>query len=268
MSKTIAPVGGIRIINTHQDVYTHNHINESRDGHILGARLIHPLLGQGCILIPKSASSSLKTIGIDQKYEWLQNKYDYDPNLKFMATIREPWERYISGFYEYLSRSMSFENIFNLRHQPNSQFMIPNDQKFKASLYWRPPGSEDLLGEKIKRFCDDALSNHKILFDEHTMPQYYFLKPFTHNLITLIKIKDIEEYYPLWFGDDYKPEHIYQRSEEYVYNLIKDYLNEKREKDIGWFSKWMEYFEGDYKLYHLDSGNEYRILLNRSSPPS
>ena len=104
MSKTIAPVGGIRVINTHQDVYTHNHINESRDGHVLGARLLCAPLSQGCILIPKCASTSLKNIGLDQNYEWLETKYEYDPNLKFMATIREPWERYISGYYEYLCR--------------------------------------------------------------------------------------------------------------------------------------------------------------------
>jgi|TARA_R110002020_G_scaffold308462_2_gene524154 hypothetical protein len=264
MSKTIAPVGGIKIINTRNEVFLHNHIDESREGHILGARLIHPSLNEGCILIPKSASSSLKNIGFDQNYEWLQNTYEYNPTFRFMATIREPWERYISGFYEYLSRSMSFENIFNLRHHPESQLFIPDDHKFKASLYWRPPGSEELLGGKIKRFCDNALSNNKILFDEHTMPQYYFLKPFIENPITIIKMECIHKHYPLWFGKDYDPHHTYQRSEEYVYTIIKDYLNEKRKNDKEWFETWSSYFEGDYELYNLDSGKEYRILLNRS----
>lgn len=264
MSKTIAPADGIKIINAKNNVFLHNHIDESRDGHILGARLIHPSLSEGCILIPKSASSSLKNIGFDQNYQWLQNTYEYNPDFRFMATIREPWERYISGFYEYLSRSMSFENIFNLRHHPESQFFIPDNHKFKASLYWRPPGSEELLGEKIKRFCDNALSNNKILFDEHTMPQYYFLKPFIQNSITIIKMEFINEHYPLWFGEDYHSHHTYQRSEEYVYTIIKDYLNEKRKEDKEWFDTWMSYFEGDYELYHMESGQEYRILLNRS----
>ena len=38
----------------------------------------------------------------------------------------------------------------------------------------------------------------------------------------------------------------------------------KKEKDSKWFSKWMKYFEGDYQLYNMDSGMEYRLLLNRS----
>jgi len=180
---------------------------------------------------------------LDQNYEWLETKYEYDPNLKFMATIREPWERYISGYYEYLCRSMDIKFLINEA---------------------KPHSPQDLTLQKIMNFCDNSFLNDKILFDEHTMPQYYFIKPFTNNLITFINIKDIEKYYPLWFGDNYSPHYLYARSNEELYNIIKDYLNEKREKDIGWFSKWMKYFEGDYKLYYLDSGKEYRILLNRS----
>ena len=243
MSKTTAQVGGIRIINTHPDVYTHNHEKESQSNHILGARLLCAPLSKGCILIPKCASTSLKNIGLNLDYEWTETQYEYDPNLKFMVTIREPWERYISGYYEYLCRSMGIK------------FLIGSVKPFD------PP---DLTIQQIMNFCDDSFLNNKILFDEHTMPQYYFVKPFINNLITLINREDIEEYYPLWFGDDYPPHYMYARSHEELYNIVKDYLNEKREKDSKWFSKWMKYFEGDYQLYTMDSGMEYRLLLNRS----
>ncbi len=79
-----------------------------------------------------------------------------------------------------------------------------------------------------------------------------------------MKIESIADHYPLWFGVDYEPHHTYQRSEEYVYTIIKNYLNDKRKNDKGWFDTWLRYFEGDYELYNLDSGKEYRLLLNRS----
>jgi hypothetical protein len=96
------------------------------------------------------------------------------------------------------------------------------------------------------------------------MPQYYFLTPFIGNPITFIKIEDINQFYPSWFGEDYQPHHTYRRSHEYTYQIVATYLNNKKKKDKVWYSKWKEYFEGDYELYHLESGKEYRIDLNRS----
>lgn len=144
------------MINYSQDVIDHN-----------GLSWVNEDLGLVYLGVPKTASTSIRSIlGPNKKTVNLNN---YDTKHTIFTIIREPIDRFVSGYLESLKRTDVFVPQY-LRNMTNTE-------------------------EQLKTFVNE-LKKH--FFEVHTTPQSYFLtslKGIDFNFDYILRFENIQDDY-------------------------------------------------------------------------
>jgi len=148
------------------------------------------------ILIPKNASSTIKTIihGKEVKNKISLVNFADDPlllNKNVLVVTRNPIERFISGYLTYISRSPQIATILNFRENP-----FDNLIKFIDDLILNGPADEHVetqswfLPKKVDKFIKLENLNFKELHNKNNHPLKKKLLEFVKAIPEYEKLKN------------------------------------------------------------------------------
>ena len=132
-----------------------------RHQHHLGSGLIDAAHNRYIVNIPKNASSFI--LDWTGRNSWNTTKHPETFDLKEMIVVmRDPVERWISGFTQYASSWLiNASRFFDTCDGPGQDFQRMNGSDFVQAYNWL-----------VERLIFDNAEN----FDDHTWPQTYFFQ--------------------------------------------------------------------------------------------
>jgi len=145
-----------------------------------------------------------------------------------MIFVKNPWERYLSGLYEFTERKLNYKR---------GEFYTLEDMKDVYKKLFISKGREVRLPY--------IPESQYVIFDEHTMPMYIFCSAFIHCDYEIRSINSqmaIRE----WFG--MPPNTEIERLDPSP-SLFKEYFNDKLRSNTEWYDNWRRIFEEDYFIW-------------------
>lgn len=191
------------------------------------------------IIIPKTGSTTIRNTLVKHSDFKLKNTYRHSNGDITYCTIRDPFERYLSGVHMFAK----LEKLKGGRTPKELIDMLLN----KEFAHW---SRNSRVCETIKykiTLCDALIkTKNRIIFDEHTVPQYILTAPYRN--IQYVKMQDISSHEILGplVGNERQNA---STKEEITYRI--DMGNELLKRK-NWYDEWLSVYERDQIIYDME----------------